>query len=615
MTDWDDERLGAAFADRYDRPAPRDLDQETLRRVGETRRRPAWWPHIERRPQDRLVGAAVAVVAVVALVATVVLPRASSEPTGSAAVSSEPGNVASPGRDSPSLQAIRPSPFVDGFATDVAGLKVRPIGDVPRLLADPTVGDTELAIAGWYSASDLVLPCPYQAEPISAVEIRCPDVHAWLSATDRPILSPSGSLDQATDPAGLLALRFIAPAEPVGGDGGPRVAMNTTPQAVVVVGHFHDERSARCPSAERLTCEQTFVVDVTSSAYGTLFDRPTSAIDPAPKTRLSAAEALRLAQDRVGEYATVLQIGLDLGSDPPWFTTKAGLDCLCPATWFARGWRYRPDGTTDLHPANTAVASWLVIDDATGTISGPLVDGIPAPTDAADEFQFAPPPDGFPTTIEGLPVRTVADIADPDRPRPLQEDTPIAVAGWFTQLPDDTVVLAGTPERLVSYAPGGVASLVPSTGPILYPAVVPGGALPPPVQIATPIGAVFILRDGPLDLEQVAWLNGAAQKPAEWIAPGLVPQRSAQQVLRETDGGAFIAPGTWPISISAVRFGDLATIGIASGQSGDPRDPDPIVWAVRMAGLQPGAPTANGYGWTLVDDATGQDIEGAWTSP
>ncbi len=615
---WDDERLSAAFAARYDRPAPRDLARQTLERVGESRRRPSWWPSLDRPTLDRLP-AVVAVVAVVGLVATVVLPRALSGPTGSTAVTIEPSIVASSGSDSSSLQAVQPSPFVDGFVTDVAGLKVRPLTDVAQLLADPTLADTEVAIAGWYSASDLALPCPFQAQPVSAVEIGCPDVHAWLSATDRPILSPTGSLDQAADPAGLLALRFIPPAEPIGGDGGPRVAMNTTPQRLIAVGHFHDERSARCPAAERQTCEQTFVVDVTGSAYGTLFDRPTSAIDPAPKTRLSGAAALRLAQDRVGPYATVLQVGLDQGSDPPWFTTKTSLDCLCPATWFVRGWHYLGEGTTDPRPATTPVASWLVIDDATGTISGPLVDGIPAPTDAAGEFRFAPPPDGFPTTIEGLPVRTVADVTDPDRPRSLREDTPIAVAGWFTRLPGGNVALAGTSERLVSYAPGGLASLVPISGPVLYPAVVPGGGLPPPVQIATPIGAVFILRDGPVDeshdLEQVAWLNGTAQKPAEWVAPGIVPQRTSEQILRETDGGVFVAPGTWPISISAVRFGDLATIGIVTGSSGDQRDPGSVVWAVRMVGLQPGEPTTNGFGWTLVDDLTGQDIEGSWASP
>ncbi len=631
---WDDERLAAAFAGRYDRPAPHDLTIATLDRVAQIRRRPRWWPRFDRPTRDRLV-AVVGVVAVVAVVGVVAQPWTSSRPgtTATGPAGSRTSPTSSPASSNP---YVEPSPAVAGFPTDVGGLTVRSITDATRLLAEPTLGDTELAIAGWYSASDLALPCPDQPAPASPVEIRCPDVHAWLSATDRPIMSADGSLEQAVDPATLLPLRFVAPSEPLGGDGGPHHAMNTTPQQVVAIGHFHDERSSGCPADERATCEQTFVVDVLSSGYGTWFDRPTSVVEPAPTTRLSGAAALGLARDRLGPYATVLQVGLELGSDPPWFRAKTAADCLCPPTWFVRGFRYLADGTTDPRPAGTPVASWLVIDDATGTISGPLAESIPPP---ATPYPFASPPDGFPTTIEGLPVRTVADVVDPGRVD-RERDQPIAVAGWFTQLPlhpceatadcnRETVVLAGTDKRLVTTAPGGVATLVPPDGPVLNPAILPGGASRPAVPMGTPLPAIFIVhagdpradRDGPGNpvgsetfvLDQVAWLNGKAQGPTEWIAPGLDPVESPTKILHDTAGGVLTAPDTWPISISAVLARDMATLGVNADQD---IAPDKVVWVVRLAGRMPregGPPGPDGYGEVLV--VSDEILSTHWTSP
>jgi hypothetical protein len=618
---WDDDRLAAAFADRYERPAPRDLTIATLERIAATRPRPRWWPSVDRPTRDRFV-AVVAVVVVVAVVGVVAQPRP-SRPGTTATGPAGSGTAQASGQGSP-YPSFEPSPAVAGFATDIAGLPVRSIADAAQLLDEPTLGDTELAIAGWYSASDLALPCPYQPEPASPIESRCVDVRTWLAATDRPIVSADGTYQQPADSATVLPLRFVASAEPLGGDGGPRQAMNTTPQAVVAVGHFHDERSSRCPANERPTCERTFVVDVLSSGYGTIFDRPTSVVEPPPATRLSGAAARRLAQDRVGPYAMVLQVGLELGSDAPWFTTRTTTKCRCPATWFVRGWRPVPDGTSDPRPAGTPVASWLTVDDATGAIGGPLVDDLPAP---ATPFTFAPAPDGFPDTTEGLPVRTVADVLDPT----LDKDPtgpPIAVAGWFTRLPydpcpngsnlcsGDRLVLAGTDQRLVTDVPGGSPVIAQITGPYLRPTLVPGGAVPPAVPVGTPIAAVFVLRAGSLGLEQVAWLDGKGQGPTVWVAPGLVPKRTAQRALTETDVGPLARPGTWAISISAVIRRDLPAIGLEAIDAGPTTDPDAVVWAVRLVGQEPGAvSSANGYGWALVDDGTGSLLATRWTLP
>ena len=258
---------------------------------------------------------------------------------------------------------------------------------------------------------------------------------------------------------------------------------------------------------------------------------------------------------------------------------------------------------------------------------------------AAEGFTFAPAPAGFPATVEGLPVRTVGDVVNPDRPRDLP-DAPIAVAGWFSQLPlrpcpsvapdcnQDTRILAGTDKRLVTYRTNGPSTEVAPDGPILNPAILPGGASPPPiVGNGAPQPAVFIVHTGDprayqrgnapvgLDtfvLDQVAWLNGTVRGPTVWIAPDLKVVRSPEQVLAETSGGALVATGTWPISISAVLGRELGTLGVVASQSPASHV---VFWVVRLVGRQPGGGPSDvaGYGYVLI--VGDRAIETTWTSP
>lgn len=114
-------------------------------------------------------------------------------------------------------------------------------------------------------------------------------------------------------------------------------------------------------------------------------------------------------------------------------------------------------------------------------------------------------------------------------------------------------------------------------------------------------------------LDQVAWLSGKPRGPTEWIAPGLKLVKSPAQVLHDTAGGALTAPGTWPISISAVLARDLATLGVHSGQD---IASDKVVWVVRLVGQMPragGPPGPDGYGDVLV--VGDEFVETRWTSP
>jgi hypothetical protein len=151
---WDDDRLAAAFLERYDRLAPHELAFATLERVRATSRRPGWWPSVGRPTTLRLAS----VVAVVAILAVVVAPRAGTAP-GSSAAPTTPNTIPSPAQNTP-YQSFPASPAVAGFPAEVAGLPVRSVPDAIALAAGGDVGDMELAVAGWYSARYLALPCP-----------------------------------------------------------------------------------------------------------------------------------------------------------------------------------------------------------------------------------------------------------------------------------------------------------------------------------------------------------------------------------------------------------------------------------------------------------------------
>ena len=291
-----------------------------------------------------------------------------------------------------------------------------------------------------------------EPSPAPPIEIRCSDVHAWLSATDRPILSAAGSFDQAANPAGLIALRFVAPVDPLPGQGGPRDAMNTTPQPIVIVGHFHDERAIRCPPDGLTACEQTLVVDGVASASGAL-RLPTVANGRGfPASSLTEDQATVVAREWVGSAGEILSAGLVRGSDAPWFDDASKPTCTCRPTWFVRGYRILPVGTSDPRGVGTPVAGWLTIDDASARVTGTLDQG---------GESVSPPLSGFPATVDGLPVRSVVDAIGDDRVA-FPSEAPYVVAGWLTQTPihpcgspsdetceRDTVILDATSEQLL----------------------------------------------------------------------------------------------------------------------------------------------------------------------
>lgn len=430
----------------------------------------------------------------------------------------------------------------------------------------------------------------------------------------------------------MIEPRFLPPVDRPVMPSLPAGEPTTRPLAVVIVGHIHDEAARSCSADEAAACERTFVADLVTTSAGVLLDQSSSFLGDLASARLAPEEALQAARDRVAGYATVLSIGLFNTANPPWL--PASLGGARRLTWFVRGYRTLLDDGTDPRAPGTPVAGSLAIDDETGTITGTLAQGVPAPE---TPFPFAPLPDGFPTTIEGLPVRTVTDVVNGNRPPGLPE-TPIAVAGWFTKLPihpcpspdngsceRDTVVLAGTDRQLVTYDASGFSTTTPADGPVLNPAILPIGATPPTGNAdGSPRRAIFIVhagdpradRNGPGDpvgprdlvLDQVAWLDGADQPAATWIEPGIQPARDAQSAL--VIAGGLRTGRTWAISVSTWHAREMGYL--IAGLGGDP-----IVWVIRLVGANPlaGSDGLPGWGSIVVNDASGTIIDTTWTSP
>lgn len=272
---------------------------------------------------------------------------------------------------------------------------------------------------------------------------------------------------------------------------------------------------------------------------------------------------------------------------------------------------------------------------------GPSLTATPRPTSPDPTGgSSAPAVPGFPATIEGLSVRSIADvIAAPSPP-----GIPEAVAGWFTHLPLTpcpmdpatkkalrdcnryNLVLAETDAPLVERQPDGSWSTTGPSGPAIRPVTLPGVEYPRLFFDGSPRQVIIVVhsgdaradRDGPGDpvaadehvLDQIAWVDGSSQGPAEWIAqPDLKPVESPQQVLRETAGGVLVAPGTWPISISGILARDLPSLGIVSDRIPPSLD---VVWVVRLVGREPGVDEGpQGSGYVIVRD--GQIVETVWT--
>ncbi|HYL40678.1 MAG TPA: hypothetical protein VET90_05150 [Candidatus Binatus sp.] len=148
-----------------------------------------------------------------------------------------------PSRSAP-LDALGPG--ADGVPASVGGLPVLSIRDALALRdADSS---QRIAVFGW--AVRFFVPCAQQPDAYQPLE-DCVYGFTWLMAAPEEL--------QVTNPDGSGSIR--APSGP---------AFNTTygppdpasPQAVVVIGRFHDPRSSFCPAGGRRdACGRLFVAE------------------------------------------------------------------------------------------------------------------------------------------------------------------------------------------------------------------------------------------------------------------------------------------------------------------------------------------------------------------
>jgi hypothetical protein len=224
--DWDDERLGAAFAARAARTpaAPPDLSEVVLEAT-------------ERRPGPRIglawvLAAAASVALAIGVGGAVLLEGVSHRPGGPAPVNSAWAALGDPLSVAQAL-AIR----------------------------DSTTDDRELVVAGFQSGSATV-PCPFEPGNPNPTRIHCPESMEWLMADPEVLWTTSGNVSSGRPPTGPAFHASYATVE----RGFVGDALKATP--VVVVGHFHDRRAARCLAAEAASCGGTFVVDRVSFVNG-----------------------------------------------------------------------------------------------------------------------------------------------------------------------------------------------------------------------------------------------------------------------------------------------------------------------------------------------------------
>jgi hypothetical protein len=258
QTEWDEERLAAAFRERFDSPSPAGLETDIHVRIAGTS--PSRLVALRRGGPARGLMAATVVVLLVATVALGVggLGRRFQSPAPSDARAH-----ASPG---PS-----PTPTEQAVPGSVVGL---PIIHVPDAIAirDAGFDDRELAVQGWFTPSLAPsLRCKAPQFPLtSPLQSYCGDSSMWLTRDAESLIHRSASETSTSDPEGPALRPYLdsldSSWQPV--DFGIDAIGDSTPTDVVFIGHFDDRRAELCPETEQAACRDRFVVDSVAQVHG-----------------------------------------------------------------------------------------------------------------------------------------------------------------------------------------------------------------------------------------------------------------------------------------------------------------------------------------------------------
>lgn len=135
---------------------------------------------------------------------------------------------------------------------------------------------TEIAVAGWYEPLPVIFCALWLGPAIFPLEGDCSVGRQWLTETPEQLVQTNpcpegGGSAQCTSDRPPTGPAISAVFERGVGDALSRRAQST-PTAVVFIGHFNDPRSAGCRSPA--ACTQRFVVDAIAWADGSFFALP-----------------------------------------------------------------------------------------------------------------------------------------------------------------------------------------------------------------------------------------------------------------------------------------------------------------------------------------------------
>lgn len=408
-TEWSDDRLNAAFRHRADaRATPGDLVRATIDRVRS----------VERAPRHRrlvylggLVGAAS-----VAAIAILLVARPAIDRTGD-----------------------------DGL---VQGLPILTVSEAIAV-RDGGPDDREIAVSGFLGAGPVFF-CAFNPAPLNPTELRCSQ--SWLMERPESLLTVGvgESVASGRNPTGpalspSFALVDAPPGHPLTRDG------NSTPSAVVLIGHFDDRRAVMCPADSVPACTDTFVVDRVESVEGArtaanvrldldpLDGRPARGLTWKPDEvaarllsevpNLTILSQVAVASPRVGELEPSLgtgALGIIDRREIVWLVT--GLEATTGGQEPARRAFLIVDGTAEAYEA----VPFNV--DNVGFVPFTLV-GTPFASDEPSATAPSPSPTPFggpanaPAEVLGLPVISVSDALA--RIRGEFDDTELAVRGYY----------------------------------------------------------------------------------------------------------------------------------------------------------------------------------------
>jgi hypothetical protein len=534
------------------------------------------------------------------------------------------------------VPTLKPDPI---FPASAGGLPVVAVSSAQTIAADPTGTSTELAVGGWYSAVRLVESCRPSIGPVGscisdwqAVLESRPDVRWSNDGASHPIEAGTATITPLfIDPVASPALESSNPSGPL---------EIVPPSPLVLIGHFHDDRLCETLPGPSTLCTSAFVVDAVADLAGTLSSGPSPA--QVESTRLTSTAIVDLIRSHLQAAGFVLAYGalpwsVD-SSAPPWVEpSAAGSPVDGRTVWLVRGY-LDLDAVSGVPGYGAAIPSWMAIDDTSLRVWGPLAGPVAANPLGSE----------FPKSIDGLPVRTVAEALGTEVGRsPL-----LAIGGYLSNdrapegcppapTTDKPNPCSGTQLVLIdqpdpALQPNDATFLYDIVVPVglasIQPIILPGTKAPDPwagsSSLEANVGSRPVVLVGQLGdprspecaprpgggnagcdrsfvVDQIAWIDGLSQDPSVYLEPGQVARHGFKEVNAAISG--WFLPGAQPaiISITGTTTADAAAL---TGISLAERKPG-LVWVVRVVSSLPGGPAS---GSLVFDD---QDLALVAVSP